>query len=594
MPPDMLERTRNVGREVATSGRHRKEVQEVHWVIKSTTIHHLHYRGDALLCSLHFSHHRYAHAACTRGRSTTHGCPRQRHRLDYLRQNLGMREVNAIQAKRDLERWCLQAIENGNVGAVRYLLEVGMNADMMERWGVRGVFKACKAGHIDVAKLLRAHGARLLVCYEDEDEGEDAGVRGPSNEFLNYANGFAPDVREWVLSPPPAGDGLFFAAPPPVGRPPAADAAKWWPYTGVQRVARYYTALRGCRRFQARRLAPRYWTRLRMLVATRRIEGIVLYWQEYTVARLCAPGGSLRAADEAAFKADLAPVIDEDQAQMRPCAPGGPLRIADQAPSAANLAQVIARCDAAQANYRTWVRFACNLNNQQRAKERKWEEQEEAREEGLGWEDDAAEAAAELWEYRTYVALASTSAGPNKNADRRKRANHKKSKARTEPVKKEAPEGARQAPARQDAPNPNLARDEVAEALVPVRIRDGRDFAREAFEDGPRRRRGHYYHYYYCSERARRMGAEPRQRPKGFTVWEAMHGASELERSEGWREQRCCLRPLEIEDAELARALHFSQLDWACAPHLGADADGTLPRPLTPLERHTAEGAVMG
>ena len=46
------------------------------------------------------------------------------------------------------------------------------------------------------------------------------------------------------------------------------------------------------------------------------------------------------------------------------------------------------------------------------------------------------------------------------------------------------------------------------------------------------------------------MGAEPRQRPKGFTVWEAMHGASELERSEGWREQRCCLRLLEIEDAE--------------------------------------------
>ena len=301
-----------------------------------------------------------------------------------------MREVNAIQAKRDLERWCLQAIENGNVGAVRYLLEVGMSANMIScggRWSVRGVFKACKAGHLDVAKLLRAHGARLVDRYDHEDEDEDTGVRGPSNEFLEYANGFtnvkygftvppfAPDVREWVLSKPRAGDGLFFAAPPPAGRPPAADAAKWWPYTGVQRVARYYTALRGCRRFQARRLAPRYWIRLRMLVATRRIEGIVLYWQEYTVARLCAPGGSLRAADEAAFKADLAPVIDPDQAQMRPCAPGGPVRIADQAPSAANLAQVIARCDAAQANYRAWARFACNLNNQQRAKERKWEEQ---------------------------------------------------------------------------------------------------------------------------------------------------------------------------------------------------------------------------
>ena len=199
---------------------------------------------------------------------------------------------------------------------------------------------------------------------------------------------FAPDVREWVLSKPRAGDGLFFAAPPPAGRPPAADAAKWWPRTGVQDVARYYTALRGSRRSEAQRFAPDYWIRLRMLVATRRI---VLYWQEYTQARLCAPGGSQRAADEAAFKADLAPVIDPDQAQMRPCAPGGPVRIADQAPSAANLAQVIARCDAAQAkkavrarSSRAWARFACNLNNQQRAKERKWEEQEEAREEGLG------------------------------------------------------------------------------------------------------------------------------------------------------------------------------------------------------------------
>lgn len=94
------------------------------------------------------------------------------------------------------------------------------------------------------------------------------------------------------------------------------------------------------------------------------------------------PGGSQRAADEAAFKADLAPVIDQDQAQMHPCAPGGPVRIADQSPSAADLAQVIARCDAAQAkkavramkSSRAWARLACNLNKQQRTKERiKWE-----------------------------------------------------------------------------------------------------------------------------------------------------------------------------------------------------------------------------
>ena len=90
------------------------------------------------------------------------------------------------------------------------------------------------------------------------------------------------------------------------------------------------------------------------------------------------------------------------------------------------------------------------------------------------------------------------------------------------------------------------------------------------------------------AERARRMGAEQQRKPEGFTVWEAMRGASALERDEGRRERRCHLRLLEVEDAELARALHFSQFDWACAPPLGADAEGTLPRSLTPLERHTA------
>ena len=322
---------------------------------------------------------------------------------DYLTGYLGMSEdhpeVVAVQAEMDLEAWFFKAIANGNVDAVRYLLEVGMCADMIS-WnrGVRALSEACSAGHLDVAKLLRAHGARMIVRYEDEDEDEDTGVRGPSNEFLKHANGltsdhpyhtftvppFAPHVREWVLSKPQAGDWLFFAAPPPAGRPPAADAAKWWPDTGwveldrrgrrragdiELEVARYYTALRGSRRSEAQRFAPDNWIRLRMLVATRRI---VLYWQEYTQARLCAPGGSQRAADEAAFKADLAPVIDQDQALMRPCAPGGPVRIADQAPSAANLAQVIARYDAAQAkkavrakSSRAWARFACKLNNKQ-------------------------------------------------------------------------------------------------------------------------------------------------------------------------------------------------------------------------------------
>ena len=108
---------------------------------------------------------------------------------DYLTQGLGMSEdhpeVVAIQAEMDLEPRFFKAIENGNVHAVRYLLEVGMSADMISwNMGVRGLSEACSAGHLDVAKLLRAHGAKLVDHYEDEDEDEDTGVRGSTGLVL--------------------------------------------------------------------------------------------------------------------------------------------------------------------------------------------------------------------------------------------------------------------------------------------------------------------------------------------------------------------------------------------------------------------------
>ena len=66
-----------------------------------------------------------------------------------------------------------------------------------------------------------------------------------------------------------------------------------------------------------------------------------------------------------------------------------------------------------------------------------------------------------------------------------------------------------------------------------------------------------------------------------------MQGTALLERDGGMCERRR-LRAQEEEDAALARAIHFSQLDgeW----HLGLEVGptGALPRPLTPLERHTA------
>ena len=89
------------------------------------------------------------------------------------------------------------------------------------------------------------------------------------------------------------------------------------------------------------------------------------------------------------------------------------------------------------------------------------------------------------------------------------------------------------------------------------------------------------------AERASRRGAELHRQPQGHTVWEAMQGAALLERDE-WVRERRRLRAQEEEDAELARAIHFSQLDgvWPPGPEVGTA--GALPRPLTPLERHTA------
>ena len=92
------------------------------------------------------------------------------------------------------------------------------------------------------------------------------------------------------------------------------------------------------------------------------------------------------------------------------------------------------------------------------------------------------------------------------------------------------------------------------------------------------------------AERASRRGAraEPRRLPQGHTVWEAMRGSALLEHDERMRWQGRLQAQVE-EDAALARAIHFSQLDglWLSDQAMGTAA-GALPRPLTPLERHTA------
>ena len=199
-------------------------------------------------------------------------------------------KVLECKAEFDLEPRYFDAIEAGDIDAVQYLLDAGMSSNMMNSFSrFTAMGQACDSGRLDVAKLLRAHGAYLVAFYEDEPSPNE-----PSEDLLQRTKGH--DVRAWLLSQPPAGEYLFFPSPPPAGRAPATEGTT---------VADWYTALREYRRQLAHERAPEHWDRLRKHFAMR---ATALYWQERTQVRLCAPDGAARKADKEAFETDLGAV----------------------------------------------------------------------------------------------------------------------------------------------------------------------------------------------------------------------------------------------------------------------------------------------
>ena len=64
-----------------------------------------------------------------------------------------------------------------------------------------------------------------------------------------------------------------------------------------------WDGIRALRRAEAKVLAPFNWRRLRLLIKMR---AIAFYWMEETQKRVCAPGGTGRAADLAAYRAAFA------------------------------------------------------------------------------------------------------------------------------------------------------------------------------------------------------------------------------------------------------------------------------------------------
>lgn len=201
---------------------------------------------------------------------------------------LSLKHTRALKAEFALEPPLFDAVAAGDIGRVRFLLDSGIHPDHMNSFTrFRAMGTACLCGHLEVAKLLRNHGARLVAFYEDEPA-----PNVPSDVLVDRAAPWADDVRAWLRSRPPRGD----------QQRPSAALARSQPRKIVAAVAAWHLARHAHRREEARENAPVYWRRLRAHFAAR---PIAMYWLEQTQMRLCAAGGAGRAADAAAFEADI-------------------------------------------------------------------------------------------------------------------------------------------------------------------------------------------------------------------------------------------------------------------------------------------------
>ena len=133
----------------------------------------------------------------------------------------------ALECEYKLECYLFDAVERNDLETVRYLLDHGMSANMMNSGTrCRVLCTALISGHLEMAKLARAYGAELCAFYEGErDDGT------PSNELLRFAEYRRPydnnstrrklqyyddpALLEWLLSRPPTDR----SAAPPVGTP---------------------------------------------------------------------------------------------------------------------------------------------------------------------------------------------------------------------------------------------------------------------------------------------------------------------------------------------------------------------------------------
>ena len=210
-----------------------------------------------------------------------------------------------------------RAIKRNDVHLAEQLLNAGMPANPLIVVGIpaHSLMVYALKHSLPIAKLLRAHNAKLTVLNESE-----AILGMPSVPMMRLVNGQTPDLgplvpgaREWVCSAPIRGKGPVATCMHAIGIDPSnvPELHTSWPPEGVsledfppnmhRAILRFWHRAGHLRRLEARSLAPRYWRRVRSMVRAR---PIAFYWQQCAIERSCAPGGKQRAADLDAFVAD--------------------------------------------------------------------------------------------------------------------------------------------------------------------------------------------------------------------------------------------------------------------------------------------------
>lgn len=217
-----------------------------------------------------------------------------------------------------LGRHMCRAIECNNVHLAGQLLKAGMPVTPLIGMGppYHSLMVHALIYSLPIAKLLRAHNAKLTVVNEPE-----AVLGIPSIHMMRLVDSrdpalgplLAPGAREWVRSAPMRGKGPVATYMHAVGIDPSnvPELHTAWPPESVslqdfppnmhQAILQFWESASHLRRLEARSLAPRYWRRVRSMVRAR---PIAVYWQQCAIERSCAPGGKQRAADLDAFVAD--------------------------------------------------------------------------------------------------------------------------------------------------------------------------------------------------------------------------------------------------------------------------------------------------